>query len=201
MLELAVEARLLDVGRLVLVRDAQDLRSQARRGRTSSRRRRRCPRMPPSCDGNRVRAATGSPLLNLNVCVQKLEALRHGMVAAGSAGFGAIELETGARHLAGDAERRLAAARDAVIGQAARLGIVEVEVESEVFADVPVGIEADRLQIVLLLAMLLLVAEVLAGAGELVQQRPASPPPRRCRTRCSRSHCAAARSSARRDLP
>ena len=47
--------------------------------------------------------------------------------------------------------------------------VVEIDAEVEVVGDVPARVEADRIQIVLVLAMLLLVAEVLAGTSELME--------------------------------
>ena len=51
-----------------------------------------------------------------------------------------------------------------------RLRIVEVEARLKSSLIVPVRVEADRIELVLLLAMLLFVAEIFAGAGELMQQ-------------------------------
>ena len=168
-LEFAVDARLLDVGGLVLVRDAQDLRAQASRAE----------RIVGIAAGAGIRRELRREqgARRDRQAVVEVEGLRPevGRVAARDGRrrvgrIGRVVLEAGARHLARQAERRLAAARDRVVRQAACLRIVEIETERELLADIPRRVEPERFQIVLLLAMLLFVAEVLAGAGEFVQQ-------------------------------
>src|SRR6185295_16455169 len=138
-LELAVDARLLDVGDLVVVRDAQDLRSQARG-----------PEVVVAVAagagvglqlrGEQRAAGDRQPVVELEGLgpVVRRVAARCGRGRIG--GIGRVGLEAGAGHLAREAERGLAAAGDRVVRQAARLGVVVVDAEVEVLGDVPVDV-------------------------------------------------------------
>src|SRR5690606_40478413 len=71
------------------------------------------------------------------------------------------------RSHATEAERRRAAAGDRIVRPAADLGLVGVEVQAEGVVDLPLGVEADRIELVLLLLALLLETKVLAAAGQV----------------------------------
>src|SRR6185503_3912561 len=159
-LELAVDARLVDLGVLLVVVDAQNLRAKATRVErivllaTSARITRGAVR--EQCSGRNRQSVIEHEGLGPEIGADRRRAAR----AAGAI----------ARHLARQRERRLAAAGDAVIRMAARTRVVVVEAEVEVFGNIPVRVEAERVQIVQLFAMLLFVTEVLVGTGELMQQ-------------------------------
>ncbi len=155
----AVEPRLGDVGGLRLIIDAQILRAERaqREGevRIAAGRRHRAGRA-------REDRAIGEPEPHVVEVERLLDAVR-AVVAAGR--------RARARDAGGEAHQRLAATGDRVVRQAARLRIVDVEAQIEAVGHLPGRIEARGLQVVLLLAVLLLEAEVLRGAFVLLQKR------------------------------
>ncbi len=81
--------------------------------------------------------------------------------------FGAV---AGRSDFARETECRLAAAREAIVRRALRLRRVVVQRDAQTVADGPLGIEADGVQLVALFVVLLLVTEVLAGPGPLLEK-------------------------------
>ena len=138
---------LLDFRFLLLIVDAQDLRTEAsgveRVVRVSTRDR----ASRPALVGNNVRDATGRP--SLNVELLRPEVVQRRCHVGAVAPFASATLPA----------KLNAVWPPPVIGSFGRLTglrIVAVEAQVEVVGHLPVGVEADRVQLVLLFAMLLL---------------------------------------------
>ena len=195
-LELAVDARLLDVGVLLLVADAQDLRTEARR----------IERVVAVAAGARVRGHAGREQRTRRdrQTAIELERLRPEVRAYPSGATASAGLRSSIPVLGTLPARLNAVWLPPVIPSSGWLPARELwksKPRLKFSATSQFALKPIEFRSFLLLAMLLLVAEVLAGAGELVDAESAS------QLRCpvsntsGRSRCAAARWSARRGLP